>query len=401
MKNLKFLLLCFIALSISANELLFLNNLRQVVAIDQEMYEQLALQACDRGISNFIESAHDIPLFALYPALKNNISYISLGTFPTPIQRLAVLEHMYGIKNCFIKQDAASGGISVNGAQLFGGNKVRKLEFLLADALHHNAKSVLTFGGIGSNHAVATATYAQQCGLRCYCMLTPQPDSIVVQRNLALMKNAHAEMIFSDNGIVRRQNTINIFVDSKKEYGDYPYFIPTGGSVALGAVGFVNAAFEFADQIKAGYLPEPDYIYVAAGSFGTAAGLSLGLKAAGINSQIIAVAIEPEKVTGSVVKAINTLFCKTNALLHDCDETFPLFQLADNVKVIHDFSGACYGLCTPEAANVIEIVKKYENITLDGTYTGKAFAALLAHAQIGMFDNKTVLFWNTFCADGL
>ncbi len=278
MKNFRFLLLSFIALSISANELLFLNNLRQVVPIDEETYEQLLSQACDRGMSCFIEDSNDIPLFTRYPALKTHISYISLGTLPTPVQRVATLEQMYGIHNCFIKQDAATGGVDADGEQLFGGNKVRKLEFLLADALYHNAKSVLTFGCIGSNHAVATATYAQQCGLRCYCVLTPQLDNLVVQRNLVLMKAAHAEMIFSENSIMRRQDTINAFIDSKTNHGDYPYFIPTGGSVALGAVGFVNAAFELDAQIKAGLLPEPDFIYVAAGSFGTVAGLSLGLK---------------------------------------------------------------------------------------------------------------------------
>src|SRR5260221_13286091 len=115
MKIFRFLLLSFIALSASANELLFLDNLRRVVSIDEQIYEQLSLQACDREIGNCIEYTGNIVLFALYPTLKNNIPYISLGTLPTPIQSLAALEHMYGMENFFIKQDAVSGGIDAEG----------------------------------------------------------------------------------------------------------------------------------------------------------------------------------------------------------------------------------------------------------------------------------------------
>ena len=385
MKN-KFILICFIVSTAYANELLFLDNLRRVVPLDEETYAMLLSQATHKGKRSFAEYNGDLPLFAAYPSLKTNISYIPLGSFPTPIQRLTALEKNYDIQNFFIKQDSISGGVNADGTQLFGGNKVRKLEFLLADVLYHNAESVLTFGCIGSNHAVATATYAQQCGLRCYCMLNPQSDSAVVQRNLALMHTAGAEMIFSANAVMRRENTIKAFFDSKKEYGDYPYFIPTGGSVALGAVGFVNAAFELNKQIQEGLLPEPDYIYVAAGSFGTAAGLSLGLKAAGIQSQIIAVCVEPEDISGSVVQRINSLFVQTNQLLHDRDGTFPLFEgSADNVTVIHGFGGTCYGLSTPEATDAIRDAQQHESIVLEGTYTGKAFAVLIAHAKDGMF----------------
>jgi 1-aminocyclopropane-1-carboxylate deaminase/D-cysteine desulfhydrase-like pyridoxal-dependent ACC family enzyme len=398
----KFLLSCFVVCITYTNELLFLNNLKETLSLDEQTYAMLALHAHNNATRFFTCCNHYVPLFAAYPSLKTNTPYIALGSFPTPLQRLTALEKSYNIHNLFIKQDSLSGGIKADGAQLFGGNKVRKLEFLLADALQYNAKSVLTFGCIGSNHAVATATYAQQCGLRCYCMLKPQMDSPVVQRNLALMRSAGAEIIVSPDSLMRKENTIKAFSDSKKTHGDYPYFIPTGGSTALGAVGFVNAAFELGAQIKQGLLPQPDYIYVAAGSFGTTAGLALGLKAARIQSRIIAVCVEPEDEAGSVVQHINILFKQTNELLHTHDQTFPLFDgLADNVTVIHGFGGTCYGVCTQEATDAMHDVHEYENIILDGTYTGKAFAALAAHAQAGMLSNKNVLFWNTFCGDGL
>jgi D-cysteine desulfhydrase len=399
MKHSMFIISCLISLSMGAHELVFLHNLRKVVPIDAQIYESLLLKATSKVSSCHTTYNYNLPLFTLYPALQRNTPRLSLGSFPTPIQKLATLESVYNIQSLCIKQDSVSGGIGADGAQLFGGNKVRKLEFLLADALRYNAKSVLTFGCIGSNHAVATATYAQQLGLRCYCMLTPQSDSSVVQRNFALMQAAGAEMIISCNAAQRTDNTIETFIQSKKNHGDYPYFIPTGGSTALGAVGFVNAACELCAQINEGLLlSKPDYIYVAAGSFGTVAGLSLGLKAAGIQSQIIAVCVEPEGTPGSVEQKINILFKQTNELLHERDATFPLFgDIADNVTVVHGFGGTGYGVCTQEALKAIADAQEHEGVCLDETYTGKAFAALLDHAQQGMLKDKNVLFWNTFC----
>lgn len=395
------IVLLFGVLWVHGNELLFLDNLREAVAIDDQMFGMLAQQAKNRLPYKYIHyNVPNAPLFEQYPMLQDRISYISLGSFPTPIKRLTELERMYHVDNLFIKQDGMSGGKAAQGITLFGGNKVRKLEFLLADALHYKAESILTFGGTGSNHAVATATYAQQLGLRCYIMLTPQPDSPIVQRNLGLMYSAGAKIIFSDNSAMRAIDTIEAFVASKKIYGDYPYFIPTGGSVVLGVLGFVNAAFELRRQIDEGLLPEPDCIYVATGSCGTTAGLALGLKAAKIRSRIVAVCIEPEGVPGAIERKIGTFYRQANQLLHTCDETFPLFtDEMDNVTIVHDFCGTGYGVSSLEAIQAIDDMSKYEGICLDETYTGKAFSALRAHAQKNLLSDKKVLFWNTFCSD--
>lgn len=400
MKHKIALLFCFIALVAQANELLFLDNLNRALSLDECTLISLAEQVKAPFPSCAIQSTQEIPLFVAYPDLQKNIPYISLGSFPTPIQKCKELESVYGIHNLFVKQDSISGGMDEEGMQLFGGNKVRKLEFLLADALHHHAESVVTFGCMGSNHAVATATYAKNLGLRCYLMLTPQSDSPVVQRNLALMNAADAHIIFARNRAHRADNTVEIFERNKAEHGDYPYFIPTGGSTAVGVVGFVNAAFELRDQINKGLLPTPDYIYVAAGSFGTVAGLSLGLKAAGIASRIVAVAIEPAEFLDEVQHRVSALFEETNQLLHDSDATFPLLANdLSNIVVVQDFCGKGYGLCTQEAYDAMDVAEKYEDIYLDGTYTGKTFAALLDHAEQGLLQDKNVLFWNTFCAE--
>ncbi len=386
------------AFSLHAHELMFLANLKQAIKIDNQTYAHLIAQANNEPINKDVQcSTSDRPLFKAYPALRQTISHISLGSFPTPLHRCDQLTKVYDIQNLSIKQDSISGGILSDDTRLFGGNKVRKLEFLLADAVYHNAQSVLTFGCIGSNHATATATYARELGFRCYLMLTPQPDSAIVHRNLNLMSAANAEIIFSANATMRMNATTSTFIASKKDHGTYPYFIPTGGSTPIGVIGFVNAAFELREQINNGLLTEPDYIYVATGSCGTTAGLALGLKAAGIRSQIIAVCVEPEEELGFFERKIAQLFRETNQLLNDRDATFPLFgESVDNVMIVHDFSGPCYGLCMPEVIEAIEEIEKYENVILDGTYTGKAFTAILSHAKQGLLQDKNVLFWNTF-----
>jgi len=117
MFNNKFILFCFIVCTAYANELLFLDNLRHVVPLDEVTYAKLSSQACDKEHRPFVEYNDDVPLFTAYPALRTNTSYISLGSFPTSIQRLATLEKKYDIQHFFIKQDSVSGGVDVDGAR--------------------------------------------------------------------------------------------------------------------------------------------------------------------------------------------------------------------------------------------------------------------------------------------
>ncbi len=338
-----------------------------------------------------------LPLFTWYPVLGKKLAYISLGTFPTPVEQLENIGKELNVAHLYIKRDDLSGGKG-RGSVLFGGNKVRKLEFLFGDVQRHGAKSVLTFGCAGSNHVVATAAYAKHLGLRCIAPLTPQPNSHVVRRNLLLMHYYDAELSWSENTIECNRETILSFLKSKQINGDFPYFIPTGGSCPIGIVGYVNAAFELKDQINQGVLPKPDRLYVPAGSFGTVAGLLLGLKAAQIQTKLIAICVEPEDQPGFVASEIKRFFTETNQLLHTLDASFSLFDFdVEGVTILHDFSGEEYGLFTQEGADAIEYMKKYEGIRLEGTYSGKAFAALMQDTK--KYQDQVILFWNTFCSD--
>jgi 1-aminocyclopropane-1-carboxylate deaminase/D-cysteine desulfhydrase-like pyridoxal-dependent ACC family enzyme len=219
-----------------------------------------------------------IPLFEQYPLLEEKLSYISLGELPTPVQKLEKLGAELGIKQLFIKRDDLSG-------RVYGGNKVRKLEFILGDVLQAGAKEVMAFGGAGSNHALATAIYARQVGLKCISMLIPQPNTRYVRRNLLMSLYSGAELHLCGsefesvtNMPLVRMATLYQLIGHRLKNGYLPERIPPGGSSPVGVTGFVNAALELKKQIMNGEMPEPDYIYVASGTMGTANGLTLGLK---------------------------------------------------------------------------------------------------------------------------
>jgi 1-aminocyclopropane-1-carboxylate deaminase/D-cysteine desulfhydrase-like pyridoxal-dependent ACC family enzyme len=236
-----------------------------------------------------------IPLFEQYPLLHEKLPYVPLGEFPTPVQKLDRLGTELGISQPYIKRDDLSG-------KVYGGNKPRKLEFILGNALRSKSKEVVAFGAVGSNHALATAIYAQQVGLKSISMLMPQPNAHYVRRNLLMSYHCGAELHLCGAELESARNmplvylaTIYQLLSHRLKSGHFPQLIPPGGSSPLGVIGFVNAAFELREQILNCEIPEPQYIYVASGTMGTAAGLVLGLRAANLNSQVVCVRVTSEK----------------------------------------------------------------------------------------------------------
>ena len=340
------------------------------------------------------QNIEPIPLFNKFPKLKEKIAYVSLGDFPTPIQKWIQLGNVLGNKNIFVKRDDLSGKKQIDGTRLFGGNKIRKLEFLLADALNKNAKKVVTYGCAGSNHALSTAICAKHVGLKSILMLKAQPNSKLVQNNLLLDLYYGAEIYYFPDDKSRTEATQKLI-----ENDNQIYFIPTGGSVPLGVIGFVNSIFELNDQIKSEKLKEPDYIYVAMGSCGTTAGLLLGIQSLGLKTKIVAITVEPEEHTVNFLAETKRLFNETNQLLNSLDNNFPLVEFAENQLIINkNFCGKEYGLFTEEGIKAIELLEKTEDIVLDGTYTAKAMAALIFDITNNVRKPEDIiLFWNTYC----
>ena len=177
------------------------------------------------------------PLFENWPTLADRLPYVALGEFPTPIIRLERLGRDIGLDQLYVKNDGLSG-------RVFGGNKIRKLEFTLGQALRVGAKEVMTFGAAGSNHALATAVCARQVGLRSISLLTPQPNARYVQRNLLMSYHCGAELHHYPNRRLRALGARLQLLRHRLLTGRYPLVIPPGGSSPLGVMGFVNAAFE-------------------------------------------------------------------------------------------------------------------------------------------------------------
>ena len=335
-----------------------------------------------------------IPLFEQYHLLQDKLAYVPLGEFPTPVQKLDRLGAEIGISHLYVKRDDLSG-------KVYGGNKPRKLEFVLGDALHSGAREVITFGGAGSNHALATAIYAQKAGLSSISMLMPQPNAHSVRRNLLMSYYCGAELHSCGAELQSARNTPLVYLATlyqllrhRLKKGGFPRLIPAGGSSPLGITGFVNAALELKKQIVVGEMPEPEYIYVACGTMGTAAGLILGLKAAKLDSQVVPVRVTSEKFVN--VEGMIELIEKTNSLLHSLDASFPRLEFpAADIDIRHDYFGERYALFTNEGMKAVSLMKECEGIKLDGTYTGKALAALIDDANRGKLSNKAVLFWNT------
>lgn len=329
-----------------------------------------------------------LTLFELFPRLEQRLPHVSLGTFPTPVHKLLNLGKNLGLDKLYIKRDDLSG-------KVYGGNKVRKLEFLLGEALQANAKEVMTAGFAGSNHALATAIYAQQVGLRSTSMLMPQINAGYVRRNLLASYTYQARLCHYKNlghlclGVTGQQ--VRGIIKNRT----LPRFIPAGGSSPIGLVGYVNAAFELRDQIVVGELHEPDLIYVPLGSMGTASGLMLGLKAAGLKTRVIPVRVIEERMSSP--KQMVRLIRLTGRLLSKADPSFPCVTISEaDLSIRNDCLGEGYACFTEKAMKAIRLVKEEEGILLNGAYSAKAFSALLDDAAQGSLKGKTVLYWNTY-----
>jgi D-cysteine desulfhydrase len=327
-----------------------------------------------------------IPLFNIFSRLKERIPFFPIGGFPSSIQHLQGLSRQSGNSNLYIKRDDLCG-------TLYGGNKVRKLEFLLGDALAHNFKHVITSGGAGSNHARATATYASVARLKCTIMLFDQPPSPTVQENLLADFKFNAEMLLDSTYEEHSRHLKTVIQSITEQELSPPYVIPAGGSSPIGTIGFVNAGFELATQIKKGELPAPDAIFITLGTMGTAAGLILGLKAAGISTMVHAIRVVPDYV-GNFEKC-TALAEQTNKLLHDCDNSFPVVTITEKELTVHgDYFGNGYGIPTREGDAFIRLIHESDHIDLDSVYTGKCGAAFYDYVKYNA-KNRTVLFWNT------
>jgi D-cysteine desulfhydrase len=272
-------------------------------------------------------------------------------------------------------------------ARTFGGGKVRKLELYFGEARAQGKHRIITCGGVGSNQALATALLGSALGFSVRLHLAPQPPSSLTAKNLAGDAASHAEMRMFDSVAEAHAQALR----DAKESGD-TYVIPPGGTTPLGTLGFVNAGFELAADVRAGRLPAPRRIYVALGLGGTAAGLGIGCALGGLQTEIVAVRTSnPGTVSAATLRAIHD---ETIAFARARDPRFVAVKPADaNVRIDGRFVGTGYGAPTPAGTDAIARAERAEGWALDPVYTGKALAALLDDVKTGA--EGPLLFWNT------
>jgi len=250
-------------------------------------------------------------------------------------------------------------------------------------------------GYAGSNHALALAIYADMLGLKCSSFLLPQANAHYVRRNLLACHHHHARLHSCGNYLSLGLGIMGGLINARLRNGTWPEFIQPGGSSPLGIVGYINAGFELKEQIDAGHLPEPDRIYVPLGSMGTTIGLMLGLKIAGVRSQIIGVRVLEEIFASPWL--LRRRYRDTSAFLHKLDPSFPkLDGRLESLEIRNDCLGDGYAQFTAKDVATTKLMREQCGIIMSGTYTAKAFSALVDDATKGILKDKVILFWNTY-----
>lgn len=310
-----------------------------------------------------------------------NINKVSLGFFPTPLVYLSNLSKKLGGPKIYIKRDDQSG-------LAFGGNKTRKLEFILGDALAKNADTVITAGAAQSNHCRQSAAAAAKLGLECHLVLGGEEPQMP-KGNLLLDKIFGAHIHWA--GKKRKGEDIPYIEKQLKKAGKNPYIIPYGGSNELGATGFVEAFRELVFQQKNLDLSF-EHIVFASSSGGTHAGLMVGKKIFESSSNIIGINIDKGETGDTPFEEyILSLANKTVKFL-DLGYEFTEKELILN----SDYTGEGYGVVGDLEKEAISLLAKSEGILLDPVYTGRAMGGLVDMISKNRFSkNDKVLFWHT------
>ena len=321
-------------------------------------------------------------LFRRFPGLSARVGWLPLAQLPTPVHRLTI-DHAGGALPLLVKRDDLS-------AEPYGGNKVRKLEFLLGEAKAGRAGRVVTAGAFGSHHALATTLYARREGLSATCVLFPQRLTPHVRDILGMIAAHGAELRFT-----RRLEGVPFALQRARwaHRRERACIIPPGGSSVAGTLGYVNAALELDAQIEAGECPEPSVIHVAAGTLGTVAGIALGLGLVGRRIPVQATRITSPLVTNP--RALRRLVTGVAALLAGAGaEPPPVAQVLSLVTLRDDQIGGGYGYETAAGRAAAEAFSR-AGLVLDPTYTAKAAAAVLLERPAGA---APPLFWHTLSA---
>jgi L-cysteate sulfo-lyase len=312
----------------------------------------------------------------------NALPRIRLAKLPTPLDELPHLSRKLGGPRIMVKRDDLTGLAT-------GGNKTRKLEFLIADALAAGADGVITAGGPQSNHCRQTAAAAAIAGLDAHLVLGGEPQPPLGNLLLDRLLGARVHWTPKHNRAARMES----LAEELRREDRRPYVIPVGGSTAIGALGYVAAMFELQTQLQE-QGRGVDHILFATSSGGTQAGLVLGAQLAGFKGRITAISIDQVPDDASNEKFLAGVRDIANAaaeLLH-CDVRLDLNSFHTN----YDYLGAGYGVVGDLEREAIRLVARTEGLLVGPVYTGRAAGAMIDLVRRGAYGaDETVLFWHT------
>jgi 1-aminocyclopropane-1-carboxylate deaminase/D-cysteine desulfhydrase-like pyridoxal-dependent ACC family enzyme len=328
------------------------------------------------------------PLVSAWPRIAERLLSAPLGEFPTPVTRAARLERELGAGPLYIKRDDLSSSV-------YGGNKVRTLEVLFGAARAAGAREIVAVGPYGSNQAVATALHAPRFGLHAHAILFAQPASRAALDNLRVLLS-HVE------GHVALPHWSFVPAAIWSARGPGRFVMPPGGATPHGALGYVAAGLELAEQIARAELPVPRAIYLPVGSTCTCAGLLVGLMHGarlgllpGALPRVVAVRVTPWPVTSRL--RILSLAVQSSRRLAELAENRSLelsrAELGPHLELDGRELGSGYGFATPSGLDAISLFERNEGLVLDSIYSAKAAAAFVRGARDGR--EGPLLFWST------
>ena len=320
--------------------------------------------------------AEHFPLLQRFPALSA-LQPVSLCNLPTPVERFPGMPALWVKRDDLTREDQ-------------GGNKPRKLEFVLADIRRRGADRVITLGATGTNAGVATALLCRRENLACEVITFPQPESDIVRLNQQLMRGAGATLTARSSLFAA---ALNWYLHPRR-LDRKSYFLYAGCSAPVATFAYVNAMLELAGQVAAGAMPSPAHIVVAAGSGATVAGIIAGAALVLPETRIHAVQVAPDKVgpfSACHPRVVAKMVAAAWRSLRAADASLPQ-QCLTHWQWHSDQFGDGYGTATAASRAAISVAGK-SGLALETTYSGKAFATALALTEQ---HRDPVLFWQTF-----
>jgi D-cysteine desulfhydrase family pyridoxal phosphate-dependent enzyme len=299
---------------------------------------------------------------------------IKIAHLPTPVEYLPRLSAELGGPRIIVKRDDLTG-------LALGGNKTRKLDYLLAEAQAHGARTIITAGAVQSNHCRQTAAACARLNFDSIVVLTGEKPSVATG-NLLLDKLFNAQIIWSS--YADRDMMLQKTFENAWEAGKRPYLIPYGGSNTTGASAYAYAIQELINQQY-----HPDWIVFASSSGGTQAGLVAGAEIFDFGGRVLGISVD--EPAHELCECVATLATATTDILGE-KNTF----LAQDILVNDDYIGAGYGMMGAAEIEAIQLFARTEGLLLDPVYTGRAAAGMIDLVRKGIFKSEeTVLFWHT------